>query len=221
MSRITKRVLPLLCLVIPFASDAQTNAPSNSEQVEHIDHSLISSSIVSRTVSNIFVVFRNEQAVSGKTAIDHCKFPSDKSIRFGFVSATNSGCMVFLPRPEFAFTISAKSSNGKWLEPTRLGKNYGEEASSLTNYAKDKLDMSRRPGDQHPDHERPYLVMAPTHFNLTRNLPPPENLFEINDKGTYEMWLQVQVFISPSEGGKLADIHLVNFPPVKLDVVKD
>lgn len=193
-----------------FADDSNNviNQLSDAEMTSNV----IISSATSKTNGGIFVFFRNEEGAS--TA----EFGSDRPVRYGFISATNSYCNIFLLRPEYSCIISAKSEAGEPVEPTKLGAIYGIKYSEVKGYDKSKLDMSRRKGEFHPDHERPYVIGAAPHFSgLPRYLPAPEELFVFNKPGKYKMWVELQVFCSQPQS---KSINLVKFQPVELSFIK-
>jgi hypothetical protein len=212
----TITVIPALVLSIAVVSRAEsTNKPPPS--ITNFDTAVIAGSVVTETVSNLFVVFRHEEPRAPTTV-----FLSDTPVRFGFSSTSNMYYDIFMLRPEYGYRVFAKSENGERLEATRLGARYGEKFGEIRGYDKDTLDFSRRRGDRHPDRERPYYVgkAAQGFSGLPRSLPAPEELFRFNKPGKYIMWIEMQVLCCPSGRGAAGDIYLVKFPPVGLQVIK-
>jgi len=210
-----------LCLVSAtrlFADDTNnaikkpTDAEINSNATISLTSNMLISSVVSKTNGGIFVFFCNEEGRDSK------EFGSDSPVRYGFMSANKTYPDIFLLRSEYSCMIFAKSETGESPKPTKLGASYGTKYREVTGYDKDKLDISLRKGDSHPDHERPYMIMVAPYFSgMPRSLPAPEDLFVFNKPGKYKLSIEMQVFCSSSRS---KSVYLVKFPAVELTIIK-
>jgi len=209
-------VIAALVLSIEVVSRAES-ANDPVPGVTNVESPIITGSVVTETVSNLYVVFRNEEP-----RVSTAVFPSDKLVRFGFSSATNMNFDIFMLRPEYGYKLFATSEDGERLKATRMGAHYGQKFGKVRGYDKDILDFSRRRADRHPDRERPYYAgrAAQGFSGLPRSLPAPEELFRFGKPGKYVMWVEMQVLCCPSGRGAAGDIYLVKFPPVGLQMIK-
>ena len=88
-------VIAALVLSIEVVSRAES-ANDPVPGVTNVESAIITGSVVTETVSNLYVVFRNEEP-----RVSTAVFPSDKLVRFGFSSATNMNFDIFMLRPEY------------------------------------------------------------------------------------------------------------------------
>jgi hypothetical protein len=166
--------------------------------------------VVTETRSNVFIVFLNGKG----TRTD---LLANQPIECGFVSIITNYNIDIL-RPEYCCKISAKTSDGKTVEKTRIGAKYGTEFNNVKKWDKKMFDMTFT-NDSHPSHELPYWLPAKMNWPSIRKLPAPQELFKFDKPGTYEMEIELQFFAYPMHTSS-TNAYLVKLPPVKVKVFK-
>lgn len=167
--------------------------------------------VVSGQQSNMVVYFEGPH--KNDAVLD-----ADKPFNYGFQSTISNYFQLFILRPEFGYKISAKGEDGNAVELTRLGAKYGSRFSEINGYKKGIFDMT--PGYSHVS---PYWAYA-ANPGPPRPLPAPDKLFKFKRPGRYIMSVEVKCLyrpVPPPGESYKTNLHIVQFPPVKLTVVKE
>jgi hypothetical protein len=166
--------------------------------------------VISDQQSNMVVYF---QGLHNNDAV----LDADKPFNFGFQSTTSNYFQLFILRPEFGCKMSAKGEDGVDVELTRLGAKYGSRFGEVNGYKKDIFDMT--PGY---NHDVPCWDYA-ANPGPPRQLPAPAKLFNFRQPGHYTISIAIKCLYRPSPPlgeSYRTNLFLVQFPPVKLAVIK-
>jgi hypothetical protein len=170
----------------------------------------LSGGVYSKPCSNIYSVFQS-------SIDDASYFPANKSIPFGFISATNYNYEVYILRSEYGYRILCKSEAGEQVKPTRLGARYGAKYDELKEYNNNALDWTVGNGN---NANRPFWAMVyHDQPSLTRIFPPPDQLFNFDKPGKYTLWIELQCFARPYLPYP-SNLYIVRLPAAKLQVIK-
>jgi len=156
------------------------------------------------------VRFRPDRVLSSSNA--PVLFPSDKPIKFGFLSLDNSTYQLAILAPKYGCKVSV-SDRGEVVPKTRLGDAYGQGWEMVKVWKRSQFDHSGTG-------ERPYWTAArPDLPVISRELPAPDRLFRFPKSGQYVVRVELQVWCWPYRSSSTNAV-LVSLPAFAIHVVR-
>lgn len=195
----TISLLVAICVMVVANVSGQAGCAPLSQ---HIDQ--ISGEVRSDMRSNIVMVLCLTQPSARQV---------DSPLCFGFVSTNQMAYYVFPLKPEYGYRLSAVSSDGKPVQRTRRGADFGARFETLKKWDKSKLAPP-----PHRWQRGPFVMIASDRLSPS-NLPAPDELFRFEKPGDYIINVEVQVLSCPF-GSNFTNAYPVRFPPVQVRVVK-
>jgi len=142
-------------------------------------------------------------------------FSADGRIIYGLIAESKPWPTIFFPKDEYFCIAKMKDAHGRDVSRRIFGPNPGRHFISLDQPFAAKLRMFQATDGRIPVLEYLHPYGSGLYFYS------PDQLFLLEEPGTYKLTLQFQVFKAVSGNGAELNLELVRFPPLEVLVVKN
>jgi hypothetical protein len=148
------------------------------------------------------------------------RLDSSKPIYYSYYSVSNKPSQLYVLKPEYQFKFNLVTESGVNVKPTRVGANYGMRFAELNTVVPAAIEMNNRGTPMHD-----IALLPDLSSGYGPSIPAPEKLFSLKKPGKYTMTIEAACFASKdyppgNRGPLISNYSLVQFPPVKLTIIK-
>jgi len=171
-----------------------------------------SAGIMSEPTNGIYVAVVERNFVHGPDPGTNEPFRCDNRLAWATYCNTGRVRIWFPLDPAYGVKIRMFGPNGKEVKKTWTGRNYGTKWDKLHSYKDTRLQGIEAGGS---------FEENKAESSAGGNLPPPQELFKMEQPGIYMMEIEIQLFRHPANRG--TDVwsrNLLRFSPIRIKVEK-